>query len=76
LFPVLKHVLLMLGIRLKIDANDVVSLEFVGHGAIAKARDHGSHRVTLLHEVLGADRIIETLANGNVTELDAVKAWM
>jgi hypothetical protein len=30
----------------------------------------------LLDEVFGADRIVETLAEGDVAELDAVKAWV
>ena len=56
-----------------LDAHDVVSLKFVRHSAVPNARDHCSHRVAELHEVLRADRVIETLAKDNVAEVDAVK---
>ena len=72
--PVLIRVLRMIWIRLKVDSNDVVRLEFVGHGAVPGTRDHGAHGVAQLNEVLGADRVIETLAKGNLIELDTVKA--
>lgn len=60
----------------RVDAYDVVGLEFVRHRAVPGARDHGAHGVAQLDEVLGTDRVIETLAKGNLAELDTVKAWV
>ena len=61
------------GLSLLINADDVVGLEFVRDCAVANACDHCRHRVAKLHEVLGADRVIETLAKGNFTEFDAAE---
>ncbi len=64
------------GSRSEIDADDVVGFELVGYRAVAEARDHGCQGVALLDEIFRADRVVETLAEGDVAELDAVKAWM
>jgi len=59
---------------LLVDANDVVGFKFIRNRAVSNASDHGGHSVAKLHEVFRADWIIETLAKGNVAELDTVKA--
>ena len=53
-----------------IHADNIVSFEFVRYCAIARAGNHGGQRIALLHEVLGANRVEEALANGDVAELD------
>jgi len=55
-----------------VDAYDVVSFKFVRHGAISRASDHGGHGGALFHKVFLADRVIETLTDGNFAEFGAV----
>jgi len=57
---------------LPVDADDVVDFKFVRYGAVANAGDHGGHSLAQFHKVLRADRIIETLAKGDIAEFDAV----
>jgi hypothetical protein len=59
-----------------VNAHDIVRLKFVRHSAVANAGHHGGHAGAQLHEVLGADRVKETLAKDNVAEFEAVKGGM
>lgn len=56
-----------------VDAYNVVSFEFVRHGSVSNASDHGGHRVVQFHEVLRTNGVKEALAEDNIDELDAVK---
>jgi hypothetical protein len=57
---------------LMVDAHDVIGFKFVRHRAVSRAGDHGGHSGALLHEVFLADRVIETLTNGNIAKFGAV----
>lgn len=57
---------------LLVNADHVVGLKFVRHSAVANAGDHRSHALTLFYKVFRADWVIETLANGEIAEFDAV----
>jgi hypothetical protein len=58
--------------RLLIYADNIISLEFIRHSAVAQTCDHGRHTVALLHEVLRADGVIEALAKGDFTEQETM----
>jgi len=74
--PLILHRAQIASLLLLIDTHDVIGLEFIRHGAIANAGDHGSHRVALLHEVFRTDWVIKTLANDKVAELETVTGRM
>jgi hypothetical protein len=53
-------------------ADDVVSFKFVRHCAVSWTGDHSGHSVAEFHEVLRADWVIESLAEGNIAEIYTV----
>jgi len=55
-----------------VDADNVVRFKFVRHSAIPDASDHSGHRRALLYEIFLADRVIETLTDGNFAEMNTV----
>jgi hypothetical protein len=55
-----------------IDAYDIVGFEFVRHGAVPDARNHGGHGGAQLNEIFLADRVEEPLTKRNFTEVDTV----
>lgn len=55
-----------------VDAYHVIRFKFIRHCAIADAGDHGRQRGALFDEIFLADRIVETLADGDVAEFHAV----
>ena len=57
-----------------VDADDVVRLEFVRGFAVTDTRDHARERVGFLDEVFRADRVEETLADGDFAELHFMTA--
>ena len=64
--------MLLPGHLLMVNTHDVVSFEFVGHSAVARAGDHGGHTDALLHEVFFTDGVIKTLTYGNIAEFDPI----
>ncbi len=57
---------------IRIDANNVVGFKFVRDCAVTHAGNHGCQAFALFHEIFGADRVIETLTESNIAELDSV----
>ena len=64
----------MAGNRLiQVNADNVVGFEFVRDRAITHAGNHGCQTFALLHEILGADWVIEALTESNIAEVDTAK---
>jgi len=55
---------------IQVDADYIVWLEFVRDCAVAYAGHHGCHAFALFHEILVADRVIETLTESDIAEFD------
>lgn len=59
-------------VSLLIDTYHIVRFEFIGYRAIADTRNHGGQTGTLFHEIFCADRVKETLTDGNLAEVDSL----
>jgi hypothetical protein len=59
-----------------VDANNVVCLEFIRHSPVTNACDHGGQVIALLDEVFRADRVKESLANGDIAEFDTPESGL
>ena len=60
---------------IQVDADDIVGFKFVGNRAVTHAGNHGCQVFALFHKIFGADRVIETLTESDIAELDTTTGY-
>jgi hypothetical protein len=63
-------------ILIQVNADNVVGFKLIRDCAITQAGDHGRQSFALLHEIFGADWVIEALTESKVAELDTATGRM